>query len=268
VNPGQVGARERGIPDLGARAVDEVDDSGRQTGRLEELHEVVSRICGRRRGLPDNRVPHQRGAAWEISSDRGEVERRHREDEAFEGAVLHSVPRSRPRDGLFRVDAQHELDVEAEEVRQLARSIDLGLMRGLGLAQHRGGVQSCSPRPGQELRGSEEDRGPLFPGSSVPVLPGLCCCVDRLADVFRVALVHRREDVVLVVRHHRLEGLPGANLLAADHHRRLDLFGLHLLEPVAQLLALGRPRRVRLHRLVLRSRRAEEPGCSRHRGRL
>src|SRR5581483_5653565 len=71
VDAGEVLARERGVADGGARAVDEVDHAGRQAGLLPELHEEM-RADGRRRGrLPDDRVPHQRDRGGEVARDRG-----------------------------------------------------------------------------------------------------------------------------------------------------------------------------------------------------
>ena len=102
----------------------------------------------------------------------------------------------------------------------------------------------------------------------MPVLPGRRGGLDRLVDVARAAFVHCREYVILVVWHHGLEGLAGPHFLAADHHRRVDALGLHLLEPKTQLLALGCPGCVRLHRLVLGRRRAEKAGRGGHRERL
>ena len=50
----------------------------------------------------------------------------------------------------------------------------------------------------------------------MPVLPGLGGGADRLLDLGRAALVDVGEDVRLVVRHDRLEGVARADLLAAD----------------------------------------------------
>ena len=56
--------------------------------------------------------------------------------------MVHPVPRARRRLGLLLVDPLGEVDVEAEEVDQLAGAVDLGLVRGLALAQHGGGVHA------------------------------------------------------------------------------------------------------------------------------
>ena len=81
----------------------------------------------------------------------------------------------------------------------------------------------------------------------------IACC-----DVLGAALGDVGEDVLLPVRHHRLGRLLRLDLLAADHHRDRDPLALHLREPDAQLLALGRARRVALDRLVDRRGRSED----------
>ena len=268
VHASEVRACQRGIPDLRARPVDEVDDAGREPGGLVQFHQVVRGVRRGRRRLPEDRVPHQRGAAREVAADRREVEGRHREDKTFERPVLHPVPRSGRRQRLLLVDAEHELHVEAEEVRQLTRRVDLGLVDGLGLSQHGGGVERRAPGAGQELGGAEEDGRAVLPRRPVPLLPRVGGRLDRLLDVRGAAFVHGRQHVALVVWHHRFERVARAHLLAADHERQLELLRLHLVQPALQLLALGRSRRVVLHRFVLRRRGTEEAGSCGHQGRL
>jgi hypothetical protein len=103
-------------------------------------------------------------------------------------------------------------------------------MRGLRLAEHRGGIERRAPRPGKQLRGAKENGSTIFPRRAVPILPGVRSCLDRLLDVTCVALVHGGKNVILVVRHDGIEGLTRADFLASDHHRRLDLLRLHLLQ--------------------------------------
>ena len=268
VHAREVGARQRGVADLRARPVDQIDDPRRQPCRFVELHQEVRGVRRCRRGFPEDGVPHQGGAAREVAGDRREVERRHREDESLQRPVLHAVPRPRRRERLLPVDAQHELDVEAEEVRQLARRVDLGLVGGLRLSEHRRRVERRAPGSRQELGRAEEDRGAVLPWCAVPVLPRLPGRLDRLLDVLRITFVHRREHVVFVVRHHGVERLAGMHLRAADHERQLELLGLHLVQPALQLFALARSRRIFLHRLVLRRWRAEKARRGGHHGRL
>ena len=123
-----------------------------------------------------------------------------------------------------------------------------------------------SARPREQLGGPQEDRSAILPRCAVPILPGCSGRLDRLLHVLRAALVHGGEDVLLVVRHHRVEGLACSDFLAADDHRRLDLLGRHLLKAKPQLCAFRRSRRIGVHRLVLGSGRAKEAWCCGHRG--
>jgi hypothetical protein len=102
----------------------------------------------------------------------------------------------------------------------------------------------------------------------MPVLPRVAGSLDRLLDVLRIPLVHRRKHVVLLVRHHGFEGLLCADLFAADHETEVELLRAHLLEPHAKLFTLGRAGCVVLDGLVLRRRRTEKAWSSGHRRRL
>ena len=109
-----------------------------------------------RRRLPDHRVAHQRGRRRKVAGNRGEVERRHRVDEALERPVLHAVPHDVAADRLLLVELLRVVRVESPEVDQLRRRIDLGLDRRLRLTQHRRRIQRRAPRRRQQLRGSSE----------------------------------------------------------------------------------------------------------------
>ena len=60
-------------------------------------------------------------------------------------------------------------------------------------------------------------------------------------DLQLAALVVLAEDVLVVVRHDDVGGAPGAHLLAADHHRDLDLPAGHLVEAGLEAGPLGEP---------------------------
>src|SRR5215204_2403363 len=258
VDAREVLAPEDGVADRRAGAVDEVDHAVRQPRLLEEAHQVVGRQHRRRRRLPHDRVPHQRRRAGQVPGDRREVERADREDEALERPVLHPVPHPRRRSRLLAVDPRHELDVEAEEVDQLARGVDLGLVRRLRLAEHRSGVERVAPRAGEQLGGAEEDSGTLLPRPARPVLPRLRGGVDRRLHVLSAALVDVGKDVLLVVGHHGRARVAGGDVLAADHERDLDALVAHLLEPQPEPRALGAARREVVHGLVEGGRRPED----------
>ena len=209
---------------------------------------------GGRGRLPDDGVAHQRGRRREVAGDRGEVERRDGEDEALERPVLEPVPDAGRGDRLLLVDARHVLDVEAPEVDELAGGVDLGLVRGLRLAEHRGRVQRLPPRAGEELGRAEEDGGALLPRRPRPVLPGVGRGGDRRLDLGRAALVDVGEDVAALVRHDRFERVAGADVLAADHERDLEALGRELVEAAPELVALGAAGLVAVHRLVVAAR--------------
>src|SRR5512133_1019955 len=259
VDAGEVFARQGRVADLGAAAVDEVDHAGRNAGLLEQLHCPVRRVGGGRGRLPEHDVAHQGRAGREVRADGREVERRDREDEALERPVLHPVPDPGRGDGLLLVDPDHELDVEAPEVDHLAGRVDLGLVGGLRLVEHRRGHEGRAPGAGEQVRRPEEDRGALLPRQPVPVLPGLCGSRDRALDLRRPALVHGGEHVVLVVRHYRVKSVAGLDLLAADDAGDLQALAPHLRESGLELGALGASRRVLADRLVACGRRPEDP---------
>ena len=220
--PASCGLARAASPIVGPEPVDQVDHAVRQPGLLEEAHQVVRGEHCRAGRLPHDRVAHQRRRARQVRRDRREVERRHGEDEALERPVLHAVPDARRRDRLLRVDPGHELDVETEKVDRFAGGVDLRLMRGLRLAEHRGRVQRVAPRAGQQLGRAQQHRGALLPRPARPVGPGGRGRVDRELHVLRAALVHVRENVILVVGHDGLLEVAGGDVLAADHERDLD----------------------------------------------
>ena len=162
MDAGEVRAREHGVADRRSWPVDEVDDAVRQPGLLEQAHDEVRGVGGGRRRLPDDRVAHQRRRGREVAADGREVERADGEDEALERAVLQPVPDARRRHGLLRVDARQVVGVEAPEVDQLGGGVDLGLVRGLRLVEHRGGVRaSCATgRRAARRRGGRRRRAP------------------------------------------------------------------------------------------------------------
>ena len=65
---------------------------------------------------------------------------------------------------LLGVDLLREGDVEPPEVGELARRVDLGLVAGLGLAQHRRGVQPVAPRAREQVGGAQQHGGALVEG--------------------------------------------------------------------------------------------------------
>ena len=121
-----------------------------------------------RRRLPHHHVAEQRRRGRQVAGDRGEVERRDRQHEALERAVLEPVPRAGRGARLLGEQPPREVHVVPPEVDQLAGGVDLGLVHGLGLAEHRRGVDGRPPRPGEQVGGAQEDRGAVVEGQLAP----------------------------------------------------------------------------------------------------
>ena len=83
-------------------------------------------------------------------------------------------------------------------------------------------------------------------------MPRLAGGGDRALDLGRAALVDGREDVRAVVRLDGVEGVAGANLLAADQQRDVELLRFELAEAPPKLLARGRAGREVVGGLVVR----------------
>ena len=120
-------------------------------------------------GLPDHRVAHQRGRGGQVAGDRGEVERGDRVDEALERAVVHPVPRAGGCSiGWFSRICRPKATLNRQKSASSHAGVDLGLVAGLGLAEHRGGVEPVAPRPGQQVGGAQQHGGALVEGQRAP----------------------------------------------------------------------------------------------------
>ncbi len=161
-----------------AVARDHVDHARRQAGRLERAHgDVGGELLGRR-WLPDDDVAQQRRRGRQVAGDRGEVERRDREHEPFERAVVAAIPHPGRVRRLVGQDAVREADVEAQEVDQLAGGIDLGLVHRLRLPEHGGGVDLVAPGRRQQFGRPQEHSGPLVEGQLPPARRREQCGID------------------------------------------------------------------------------------------
>jgi hypothetical protein len=137
VDAGQVAVGEHHVGDRDAVAGQHVDDAVGQAGGLQQAHQVVGGELLGGRGLPDHRVAHQGRRGGQVAGDGGEVERGDGVDDALQRAVVHPVPDAGRGHRLLRVDLPGEVHVVAPEVGQLAGAVDLGLLGGLGLPEHR-----------------------------------------------------------------------------------------------------------------------------------
>ena len=133
-------------------------------------------------------LPISAGAVGEVAADRGEVERRHGVDEAFEAAVLQLVPHRVVAERLFVEQFLRVVHVEAPEVDELRGGIDLGLERRLRLSEHGRRVDRVAPGRGQQLGGLEDHGGAILEGPAGPLGARGCGRLDRLLHVLLGAL--------------------------------------------------------------------------------
>ena len=243
----QVGVGQHHVRDLGAVARHHRDHSLGQAGLGEQVRPEGGRVGLGERGLPHHGVAHQRRGGRQVAGDGGEVERRDRVDEAVQRPVVHPVPHRRRGERLVGVQLAGEGDVEPQEVDQLAGRVDLGLLHGLALAQHGGGVQPVAPRPGEQFGGLQEDRRPLVEVERGPARLGGLRGRDRGLGVRRGRLVDARQQQTVIGRRPHLIGLP-----AAGAH--LDRRGRQGRQRPLQRLPLQTARRVPLDRFVRRQR--------------
>ncbi len=201
---GEVHARERRMIEARfdhrlRRPHDEVDDPVGEPRLAEQVEDLVRRPESVRRRFPDDRVPEERRCRRQVRRDRREIERRDRRDETFERARFERVPHARRGDRLLE-ETMREVDVEAQEVDELARRIDLGLDARLALTEHRRGVEAGSPAPGREFGRPKEDRASCRLRRARPSLPRRERGFDGSADVRLVAFVRAGEEEAVVVR--------------------------------------------------------------------
>ncbi len=207
------------------------------------------------RGLPDHRVAHERGGGGQVAGDRGEVERGDRVDEALERAVVHPVPGARATGRLVLQDLASVRHVEAPEVGQLAGRVDLGLVAGLRLAEHRGGVEPVAPRPGQQVGRAQQHRCALVERQRTPRRSGPERGLDGGLGVLVTGVGRGAQDVGVVVRGDDVDARAGRHVLAAvDRHRQLVVLAGQLGQGRLQVGPLGGARGVVPHRLVARGR--------------
>ena len=252
VHAGELRTREDRVGDRRGIAGQKVDHARRKPRLLEQPHDVVRAEHRAARRLPHDGVAHQRGGRRQVAADRGEVERRHRIHESLERAIVELVPHRLVAERLLVVQLLRVMRVEAPEIHQLARGIDLRLVRRLRLAEHRRGVDRRSPRRGEQLRRLQQHRGAILPRPVGPLSPGRTRGRDRHLRVLRRRLVVVGQHVLVRVRHHRVAEVAGANFLASDDDRNLDALRGHLRQARFELRSFGRSRRVRANGLVHR----------------
>ena len=252
VDAGEVLVAQGGLADVDAVAGHQVDDARRHAGLLEQLHRQLGRELLRRARLPDDGVAHERRGGRQVAGDGGEVERRDRVDEALERAVVGAVPDALGVERrLLLEDLAGEVDVDAPEVDELARGVDLGLVGRLALAEHRRGVEAGAPRSGEQLGGLEQDGGAVVEGQLAPHRGGGLGGVDGRLALLDRGVAQRAEHLAVGVRLADGDLAAGADdALTVDRVRQLGLGRPQLGEGDLERGSLGRARRVVEHRLV------------------
>ena len=112
-------------------------------------------------------------------------------------------------------DLPGEFDVETPEVDQLAGRVDLGLIGGLRLTQHRRGGQLLPPRAGQQVGGPQDDSGPFVERCRRPRIFGGHGRFHRRGGVGVIGVGQRAEHGAVVVRLHDIDALSGPHDMAA-----------------------------------------------------
>ena len=214
-------------------------------------------------GFQTTVLPISAGEDVRLRADRREVERADREDEPLERAVLEAVPHTRRRRRLLLVDADEVLGVEAEEVDHLARGVDLGLVRGLRLAEHRRRVERRPPRArrGARRRAGRPRRARAT--ASATIRRGL-----RAPPRSPARRATASPFATSASTWSRLCGITASKVAPVSTRSPPITSGIWsrsadiALEPRLQLRALRRARLVALDRLVDRSGRTEDARCA------
>ena len=223
MHAGQVLGREYLLADDGTAAGNEVHHACGYACLLVDLHQIVvgEDGCGGR--LPYHGVAHQDGRHREVRCDGGEVERGQREDEALEGTVFHAVDLVGTALGLDAVDFGSKSGVVAQEVDRLTCGVDLCLIEILALPEHTGGIDDRTVFAGQQVCNFQHDGGSDSPVQLSPLLVRVQSRLDGHPDLFGSGLVVCGQHMTVVVRHHYLAGVAGADFLSADDQRYVEL---------------------------------------------
>ena len=137
--------------------------------------------------------------------------------------MLNIVPETWRTLGLFLVNLLRVTHVEAQEIDQLTRSVDLCLVSRFTTVEHGTGVHLGTVFHGQKLRRFEEDARSFLPAKFLPLFLGRDCAVDRQLHFCRTCLVVSAQNMLVVVGHDDLAEIPGPDFLAADDNRNLHL---------------------------------------------
>ena len=168
--------------------------------------------------------------------------------------MIHPVPGAGRRLGLLPIEPLGKVHVETQEVDQLARTVDLGLVSRLALAEHGGRVHQGAIPGGEQIRRFEKHGGPVLESPMSPVLLGFDRGVHRLADQLGGSLVHVREDPGVTMGCGDRLGVAGTDFPASDHDGDLLPIRGDGLQCRLERGAVGAPRLVGEDGIVARNR--------------
>ncbi len=250
VQPGEIRMGEQDIRDHGRVSVDAVDHAGRHARLFKDIHDDLGRKDLVIAGFPDHHIAHQGRTGRQVAGNGCKVKWGNGVDEAFQGAVFHPVPDALCRFGLFLVDLAHKLHVEPQKVDQFAGRIDLGLVDGLGLGHHGGGVDPVPVRPGDQFGRLQKNRSPLFPGECSPVPASFERGIHGLFDFLFRSQVVLAHCVLVVVGRGNGARFAGTHLLPADGQRDVGVAFIVYVVLFKNGFAFRGSRGVALYRLV------------------
>ena len=129
----------------------EIDDAGRQSCLLEDLHEVIVGEAGCGGRFPDHYIARDRRRAAQVSADGCEVKRRQGRHEPLQRTVLDAVDGSGSDARLLLVDLLQEIGIEPQEIAEL-RDVDLRFPEVFALSQHGGRQHFVAIGTSQQIR--------------------------------------------------------------------------------------------------------------------
>ncbi|GBF30959.1 hypothetical protein MnTg04_00910 [bacterium MnTg04] len=239
--PGKIGACQDRPADRSPFARQETDHACRQARLAQNLHDDPGAVGLGRRWFPQYRVAHNRGRGRQVSGDRCEIERRHRENKAFQRPVVHGVPHAIGGFRLHRVKLFHEMHVETPEIHQLAGGVYFRLENRFALAEHGRRIDLVAIRPGKQVGRLQKNCRAVFPVHRSPMTLHTGRCRDGERNFFFPGFVVSAQQMTVIVRRPALRHLAGVNFALPDHDRNLQLLVHHGGETGFQRGALCAP---------------------------
>ena len=125
---------------------------------------------------------------------------------------------------LDAVDLGGKCGIVAQEIDGLAGRVDLRLIEVLALAEHACGVDDSAVLACEQVGYLQDDRGSYSPVQLRPLVMSVESGLDGHFNLLGTCLVICGEHVRVVMRHNHLSGVAGADLLAADNQRNVQLY--------------------------------------------